>query len=104
MVPVFDKAFREEVQLVYNVLTHPAGFHIGVFGLLEVRSTDQDVYEVSWDRGMNGHWRTQNGTHPWRLYHSALRAAMVYCHLRRALDLGVDCEAAACSLAAVTGS
>lgn len=114
MLPVFDKAFREEAQLVYNVLTHPAGFHLGVFGTLEVRPTDQGVYEVAWEPHSPesrrvlvetvGDWRMRADSRYWRLYKSPLRAAVVFCHLRRALELGVDHDAIAIQLAAVTGS
>lgn len=97
MTPKFDEAFRAEVQLVASLLKHPAGFDTSLFGLLEVRPTDQGVYEVAWDRDFCNsliYWRTESETR-WRLYKSPLRAAVVFCYLRRALELGVDYEIAA---------
>ncbi len=85
-----------EVALVTMMLEHPAGFTIDVFGTMGVRGTENDGFEVWWDKEVSehhqDHWRFRTGDGPWRLYESAKRAARLFCHLRRVVELGVDIE------------
>lgn len=78
---------RGEVDLLVDVLSHPAGFDVGIFGLLAIRTTDQETVEVEWVavRGRRaGHRSFPIGK---------LRAAVqLFVRLRRAHRLGADIE------------
>lgn len=37
---------RKEERLIYDILTFPACFDLGLYGILHIRSTDQGIWEV----------------------------------------------------------
>ena len=76
--------FREEVLLVHKIITHPAGYDLGLFGgLLSIRSTDQETFEVE-SEGIKVTWIRN------RSFKSSLRAAATFVYLRHKWGIGID--------------
>ena len=90
------KDLRAETDFVTAVLEHPAGFHLGVFGILEVRSCsesgashdDRVTYEVSWDDVDSGGKTTIRHSS----FATAREAAVFFVEKRAADQIGVDYE------------
>lgn len=93
--PVVDvmkrTSIESETEFITSVLSHPAGYHIGIFGMLEVRSCslsgsvmDNISFEVSWD--------TEDGSTKNENFSTASEAAAFFVEKRKSLRLGVDYE------------
>ena len=76
-----------EVELLVDVLSHPAGFDVGIFGLLTIRTTDQETVEVEWEAAHG--WRSGYRSFPIGRLRAAVR---LFVRLRRAHRLGADIE------------
>jgi hypothetical protein len=82
---------RDEILLIHQVVTHPAGYNIDLFGdLVEIQGNDQGTYEVAWCPGPNAK------AHPYRSFKSPLRAAAFFVWKRHKLGFGVDYDEKAC--------
>ncbi len=84
-------SIEEEISLVIAVLKHPAGFDLDLFGgMLTVRSTDQNTFEVDWYQD----WEEFDET-PGKRYESFStieEAARYFVEKRYQYRLGVDFE------------
>jgi hypothetical protein len=94
---------REEILLVQQVITHPAGFNLDVFGdCIAIQGNDQGTFEVTWTPVPDPAIPTtsiRRGTRPvlpYRSFTNSLRAAAFFVWKRHKLEYGVDCEAKAC--------
>lgn len=87
----FEKTITYEILLIIAVLKHPARFNLDLFGgMLTVRSTDQNTFEVEWDQD----WEEFDET-PGKRYESfstAEEAARYFVEKRHQYRLGVDFE------------
>lgn len=85
------RSTQEEIELIVAVLMHPAGFDLDLFGgMLSVRSTDQNTFEVEWDQD----WEEFDET-PGKKYESfstTEEAARYFVEKRYQYRLGVDFE------------
>lgn len=85
------RAIEEEIALVIAVLKHPAGFDLDLFGgMLFVRSTDQNTFEVEWDQD----WEEFDEV-PGKRYESfstAEEAAKFFVEKRHKFRMGIDFE------------
>jgi len=85
-----------ETDFVTAVLEHPAGFHLGVFGILEVRSCSESgashdervTYEVSWDDVDSGGKTSIRHSS----FGTAREAAAFFVEKRASDKVGVDYE------------
>ena len=85
------RSTQEEIAFIVAVLMHPAGFDLDLFGgMLSVRSTDQNTFEVEWDQD----WEELDET-PGKRYESFStieEAARYFVEKRYQYRLGVDFE------------
>lgn len=75
---------QEEIDFVVSVLTHPAGYNLGLFGTLGIRSTDQLTWEVEWEAIDNNHWKS---------FDNPVDAATFFVKFRHQHEMGLDIEA-----------
>ena len=86
---ILDKR-NEEIKLVHQALTHPAGFILDLFGgMLYVRSTMFE-YEVGWEEYNEAN---DSGKEFQKLFVDSLEAATFFVDKRHQNQLGVDFEA-----------
>jgi hypothetical protein len=80
---------EDEIKLIYQVITHPAGFNIDMFGnYLGIRS-HCDGYEVTWQEMMDGmvcEWNKEFS------HDEAMDAVIFFVEKRYELQCGVDIE------------
>jgi hypothetical protein len=76
---------EEEIQLVHNLLLHPAGFDIDIAGLLWVRQYEWPRWAVEWE--VHGHTDLHVEE-----FDSALDAATFFVNMRHERELGLDFE------------
>jgi hypothetical protein len=83
---ILDKK-ADEIKLLYDVIMHPAGFIIDLFGnMLYIRSTNDD-YEVGWETLEDGQvcdWH--------KSFQDPLEAVTFFVEKRHERQLGVDFE------------
>lgn len=117
------ESIREEIDLVHRLLLNPAGYDLDLYGgILCVRSTDQETFEVEWDvdvgsidmsRESNADKKRESQLHAvqkvlakhlngYRSFKSPLRAAATFVHLRHRWQIGEDYVSAACIAAGVS--
>lgn len=94
------KERRAEIALVKAVLSHPAGFYVSVFAMLDIRTTDQDTIEVEWELSMDERRGLSDPATTKTAHRSFPRSAMdeavaFFVGKRRERQLGVDYEAKA---------
>jgi hypothetical protein len=85
---------------VKAVLSHPAGFHVSIFAMLDIRTTDQDTIEVEWELSMDERRKLPDPATTKTDHRSFPRASMdeavaFFVDKRRERELGVDYEAKA---------
>ncbi len=77
----------DEIKLVYNVITHPAGFLLDLFGeSLYIRSTKHE-FEIGWETVLDGQVCNSH-----KLFWDALVAATFFVNKRYELKIGIDFE------------
>lgn len=79
---------EEEIQIVYNVITHPAGFSLNLFdGDLWVNKS-WNCYKVSWTTyWSNDRTKFEGG---FNYFGTAFEAATFFCQMRHERQLGMD--------------
>ncbi len=83
--------FDAEVAIVKQVIAHPAGFDLDFAGgLIFIRSTDQETYEVEWNVTLNGKGEHDHKSFEVEQLHEA---AVFFVQKRHELRLGIDFEA-----------
>jgi hypothetical protein len=82
---------EEEIARLISFLSHPAGFEVSVYALLEIRPIDEhsppEHWEVDWtenDDGMECEYH--------RSFYSLAEAAQFFVEKRRYMCLGADFE------------
>jgi len=70
---------QDEIDLIVTMITHSAGYDVGLFGALTVRPVDQGVYCVS-----SEHWEKQ--------FIDPRQAAEYFVKKRNRMKLGSDHE------------
>jgi hypothetical protein len=83
---ILDKK-NEEIALIYQIITHPAGYILDLFGeMLFIRSTMYE-FEVGWES------REDNLViNTYKLFWDALEAVTFFVEKRHEMQLGVDFE------------
>jgi hypothetical protein len=74
---------EEEIQLVHNLLLHPAGFDIDIAGLLWVRQYEWPRWAVEWE--ISGTTKVEV-----KEFDDALEAATYFVNRRHEMKLGLD--------------
>ncbi len=85
---ILDKQY-EEFHPIFNLITHPAGFIVDLFGGMLYIRPHCDGYEVGWktfENGMECDWHKQF------VHDEAQEAVMFFISKRHELQLGVDFE------------
>lgn len=80
----------EEIELLKKVLEHPAGFNIGLFAALSIRS-HSDGFEVAWDKAADG--TDEYNKDYYKDFSSLQEAVEFFVDKRREMQLGLDIEA-----------
>lgn len=78
-----NKKLQEEIEFVTQIIIHPAGYDLGLFGGLYIRSTDQNTWEVTCMAEPYDQYKSFN---------SAKKAAEYFVETRLKLQLGADFE------------
>lgn len=83
---------QEEVILVASLLRHPAAYDVDLFGVLGIRTTDQETIEVEWEHLPDESGRTKSfRSFPKTSLDEAVR---FFVDKRYEMELGADIEAA----------
>jgi len=82
-------SIEEEINLVYNLLVHPAGFDIDIAGLLWVRRYEYPQWAVEWENCSNDNFDKKISV---KEFADAKDAAKFFVEKRRQLCLGLDFE------------
>lgn len=83
-----------EILFVEKVVTHPAGYDLDLFGMMNIRPTDQLIWEVSWEEILD-----QTRCTLYKTFSSAREAAEFFVLKRKERQLGIDIEAQLCRAA-----
>lgn len=82
-----------EEELIIAVLKHSAGFNLDLFGgLLCVRSTDQNIFEVEWDIRLLDGFQDKESRIDYLSFFTAEEAAKCFVEKRHEFRLGIDFE------------
>lgn len=75
---------EEEVQLVHNLLEHPAGFDVDIAGILWVRRYEHPKWAVEWETsGKAADIHVEE-------FDTSLEAAVYFVNKRHEMKLGLD--------------
>lgn len=77
-------SIQEEVDFVIQVITHPAGYDLDLFGYFCIRPTDQKVWCVSYDHPGEYCWE--------KCFNTAEEAASYFVKIRHDEQIGIDFE------------
>lgn len=78
---------QEEIDFVVQVITHPAGFDLDLFGCFCIRPTDQGVWCVAWVDPINP---INIGTE--KCFSTPIEAATFFVNKRYEDRIGIDFE------------
>lgn len=78
----------EEIQSVYRMLVHPAGFDVDIDGILWVRRYDDLIWAVEWEVWANDGSKSERIEV--REFDIALDAAVFFVQKRHEMKLGLD--------------
>lgn len=90
------KDVEAEIKLLLEIIKHPAGYDIGLFGVMSVRSTDQLTWEVEWEEYSSS---GQSVTTHWLSFDNPEDAVRKFVEMRHERELGLDIEAELCRMA-----
>lgn len=79
---------NEEVEIIYMVITHPAGFDVDIAGTLVIRQYEYPVWAVEEEVEYGGNV----GKFNIKEFEDAKKAAIYFVERRHALNLGLDFE------------
>ena len=79
---------EEEIQLVHNLLLHPAGFDIDIDGVLWVRRYEHPKWAVEWSPP------SDTSKVEVQEFDNALDAAIFFVNMRHERQMGLDFEIA----------
>lgn len=79
---------EEEIDLIKRLISHPAGFDLGLFTLLTIRS-HSDGFEVAWGEV----FEMNAGIGPYKDFVDLQEAVEFFVDKRQELQLGLDIEA-----------
>jgi hypothetical protein len=82
--------YKEEVELVYQLLKQPAGYDIGCGGMIWIRCYDKSQWAVEWEEYNNPHDNDCKQEVEVLPFIDAHRAAECFVELRHKCELGVD--------------
>lgn len=83
----------EEIELIKKVLSHPAGFDLGLFVTLKIRS-HSDGYEVAWEKAADPKsLEDEYNKDYYRDFTDLQEAVEFFIDKRYELELGLDIEA-----------
>lgn len=84
---------EEEIDLIKKILDHPAGFDLGLFVMLKIRS-HSNGYEVAWDKAADPKsLEDEYNKDYYRDFSSLQEAVEFFVDKRHELQLGLDIEA-----------
>lgn len=84
---------EDEIDLIKRVLEHPAGFDLGLFVTLKIRS-HSDGYEVAWDKAADPKiLEDEYNKDYYKDFTNLQEAVEFFVDKRRELELGLDIEA-----------
>jgi len=81
---------EEEIEFVKKIISHPAGFNLGLFAELTIRS-HSDGFEVAWDGAADG--TDEYNKDYYKDFTDLHKAAEFFVDKRREMQLGLDIEA-----------
>lgn len=80
---------EQEIQLIYQIITHSAGFDVDIAGSLLIRQYEYPMWAVEWEE-----WKDYNDLNSRialvREFTDPLEAASFFCKKRYELRLGLD--------------
>ena len=84
---------EEEISLIKKILSHPAGFDLGLFVALKIRS-HSDGYEVAWDKAADPKsLEDEYNKDYYKDFTDLQQAVEFFVDKRYELELGLDIEA-----------
>lgn len=83
---------EEEIDFVLQIITHPVGYDLHLFGTMCVRPTDQDVWCVSWEENMSIEDGKFKANEVEQCFPTAREAAEFFVRKRIADEIGLDFE------------
>ena len=89
-----DKIFvfncKEEIDLVYNLIIHSAGFDVDIGGLISIRRYEHPVWAIEWEEYYNPH--DNGGTSEMEVleFDDPHKAAECFVELRHKTKVGLD--------------
>jgi len=84
---------QEEIELIKQIIEHPAGFDLGLFVALKIRP-HSDGYEVAWGKAADPKsLEDEYNKDFYRDFKTSLEAATFFVNKRYELELGIDIEA-----------
>lgn len=88
---------KSEVDLVYNLIIHPAGFGIDCGGILCIRRYEEPKWAVEWEEYHNPHDNYSKSEMEVLEFDDPYRAAECFVELRHTAEIGIDFDIIACS-------
>lgn len=84
---------EEEIDLIKRLISHPAGFDLGLFVMLKIRS-HSDGYEVAWEKAADPQsLEDEYNKDYYKDFTDLQEAVEFFVDKRRELQLGLDIEA-----------
>lgn len=77
---------NDEIQMVYKLITHPAGFDVGNSGILNIRRYEYPVWAVEWEIFSSDRYTEV------KEFEDPMEAATFFIHKRYEMYLGLDLE------------
>ncbi len=81
---------EEEIDLIKKLISHPAGFNLGLFASIAIRS-HSDGFEVAWDGAADG--TDEYNKDYYKDFVDLQEAVEFFVDKRQELQLGLDIEA-----------
>lgn len=80
------KTKEEEIEIVYQAITHPAGFDVDIAGVLLVRQYEHPQWAVEWENYDNSHNREISV----KEFDDPKEAARFFVEKRHEMEIGLD--------------
>lgn len=82
--------YRDEIEFVYQLLIHSAGYDVGCAGILSIRQYEYPIWAVEWEEYFNPHDNASKREMESLEFEDPHRAAECFVELRHLAAIGLD--------------
>ena len=86
------RSLKKEIKIVYNAITHPAGFDVGCSGVISIRQYESPIWAVEWEEYCNPYSVECKSIIEVLEFTNPMIAAECFVELRHKCNIGLDAK------------